>query len=409
MRLDSISRFLNAHSLRSTFGSALLSALVLFTPQAKVNGFIIIGIGIGGGNDSGPVIPITNPPTTEDPFKQFAGGYGGALGQTGSLKAFLSPLRSGTIQINLNGQHYGGALYFSTSGTVTKDLASRSSSQKITVTAELVLTPEPTLRLRTTVDGSQIQVDYPKLTPEQLAREYGGQYNLGLYRQSGSTDGYAIATVKSDGSARVAGVLPNGQPWSVGTAVTGEGKISIALLNRKKKPILSGELTLPQPSAPVDTIDFGDLTWARPEREVTFDVSGCRFEPVAAPDQNMFGETRTKIDFFIESPWITRLTTFYVFDGQFTRPGGKRYVHSDNARLLLNRRNRTTQIWAESALTTITLKRNGRFSGTYYGSNTPPLPFHGVLNYAHPYGGGLGLVRNNAGSVSLSWYPESEE
>lgn len=334
--------------------------------------------------------------TLTDPIVRFAGSYSGTIGEIGSLNALLNTSGLGTVQVRVNRKRYVGVVQFPQTGSVTMTLSS-SVPETISVTLELLESPNPVIRLTMTNDGEPIVVDCPQLTPEQFVNDYVGQFNLVLSPESQEDDGYAVVKVQPTGAVRITGCLPNDKPWSAGTSLTSGGKVPLEVLNGNGRLIVSGELLLPHITKGTDTVEAGQSEWIRPSQTTTLQAWGGRFEPETRRNRNNFGELRTKADFSIVSPLVSNIVHYFQF-----QPGGpviRKSVHGEDMRLSIDGFNRVTQLRPVLALTSIKLKRDGRFSGLYeQGDSSPDVEFHGI--FYSPYSA-IGRVRGGRGFVRI--------
>jgi hypothetical protein len=248
-----------------------------------------------------------------------------------------------------------------------------------------------------TNDGEPIVVDCPQLTPEQFVNDYVGQFNLILSPESQQDDGYAVVKVQPTGAVRITGCLPNDKTWSAGASLTSGGKVPLEVLNGKGRLIVSGELLLPHITKGTDTVDAGRSAWIRSSQTTTLQAWGGRFEPETNRNRNNFGEFRTKVYFSIVSPLVSNIVHYFQLG-----PGGtpiRKSVHGDDMRLSIDGFNRVTQLHPVLALTSMKLKRDGRFSGLYeQGDSSPDVEFHGIFYSTYS---AIGRVRGGRGLVGI--------
>jgi hypothetical protein len=215
---------------------------------------------------------------------------------------------------------------------------------------------------------SEVSAESTKKGAMEFVEQFKGQYNVCLTEyEDGPPCGYAMVIVKPDGSARATGHLSNGKPWSAGTNISEIGGVPIAVTSPKGSSVLIGELNLPYSDQAFGSVS-GTIARMRSFGTQTLGASGSRFVKQQTVGQNVFGSTRTKAEFLIDSPALRQRLPgtqqrFVGTSGLVT--GGPVVKQSSIMPISINGQNRVTQLRPAPPLVTLAIKNDGRFTGTF--------------------------------------------
>lgn len=336
--------------------------------------------------------------TLTNPFAHRDGVYFGTNANGATVRVTFDRFGTGTFKVAFEGKSYGGTLAPPTNGMAFANLPSSSVYLGVSVPSDNPPKVQAVLRSQYFSVPNET-IECRQRIPAQIAGEFTGQFNVGLSAPEAQPPyGFAIVAVKSDGSARATGRLPNGKAWAVGGQLGGIGELPISVPSSKGTELLSGEFLLP-PTGANNPIVTGSFSWSRPSGAEVLEATGSRFVKQTAPGKNIFGEVRTKAQFLIDSPALaTARATRPRFVAGLIVGGWKQ---SATMPIAIDGRNRVTQLRQLPPLTNIGVKPDGRFSGTYVpAGNTQFLHFSGVLLSDRIRGYGV-LTGSNPGYILI--------
>jgi hypothetical protein len=335
-----------------------------------------------------------------NPFADLTGSFSGTLGENGRLSATINRQGKGVIQLQFKDKEYSGFVEFPESGTAYGSLSSNDGSE-LNVRLDFVSSTGPALHVEFSDGNTPVSFDAPKIVAGGFVIDNIGQYNFALVNWNGTkSHGYTTVRVSPEGNVRATGVLANGRTWTAGTTLRADGKVYLEVLNKKRKLILSGLLTLPPSHFSTSmsgfyssrTIYAGKLSWERPSRSVEMAAVGSLYRPGPFRGQNMFGATETAINLDIVSPLLT-------YGQALSYLGGQGFVYGNTIGFNVGSSNRAMPLRSNSAVSKLKLKPDGRFNGNYQElGRTTTVPFRGIF---YSRDDGFGHTSSGPGSVTI--------
>lgn len=336
----------------------------------------------GRGGIAESTVVLTNPFANRD------GTYFGFLPGRGSLRATFDRFGVGTFQLRVDGLNASDTFILKSNGTTEVSLPiGPAPGTQVTVTFELVPTEPPVLKVVVAGVRETGAIECQRKTNTEIAAQYAGQYNVELAAVSDSLKspfGFVILNVKQNGNVVATGRLPNGKPWSSGGAVDEMGDLHVGMASRKGQAVIDGNISLP--------VIRGNFDWFRPNGTVQLRATGGRFEPQTEKGRNVFGGLSTRAFFSIGSPALSKkMTTISYLDGFSTAA-----VARTTTPIRIDGQDRVAQLATVPPLINLSIKSDGRFSGTYVSPKASQfLHFTGILQSSGVRG--LGVITDGPG------------